>query len=270
MLKSIHSRALLRMSAGLLLLMMSLWIAVQLWGNPWYKNIRAEFTTAPYARTITVDGVGKITVKPDIAMVSLSVAAAGKTVKEVTEGGNKKMNAIVDELKKLGVKPEDMQTSQYNLYPQYDYDRPVIYGAEKVGVNAEGVAKIIGYNLTQTVDVKIRDLAKSDEVLDRAIAAGANQVGALSFDLDDASMVKKDARREAFAKAHEKAQEMAAAAGVKLGRVVTFSESGGGFPMPYANFAMKALDSVEAGIAPAIEAGSKELGVNVSVTYEID
>lgn len=273
--KKNHARQFTRVAAGLLFLLLALWVGMQIWGNPWYKNIRAEFTATPYARTITVDGEGKITVKPDIARISLSVASAGKTVKEVTDDNNKKMNAVVDELKKLGVKPEDIQTSSYYLNPEYDYGYPPVVYANEVDKEVAAVAersvpKIIGYTLNQTVDVKIRDLTKSDQVIDRGIAAGANQVGSLSFDLDDASKVKKDARMEAFRKAREKAEEMAGAAGVKLGRVVTFSEGYNAYPMPYANFSMRAMDTAESAVAPAIEPGSKEFTINVSVTYEID
>jgi len=264
-----NSKRFVRGAAGLLFLMMALWIGLQIWGNPWYKNIRAEFTSAPYARTITVEGEGKLSVKPDIARISLSVASAGKTVKAVTDDNNKKMNAVIDEMKKLGLKAEDIQTASYNLYPEYDYNRPVVYSDNKIAVESTS-PKIIGYNLTQTVEVKIRDLTKSDEVIDRSIAVGANQVGSLNFDLDDASQLKKDVRKNAFAKAREKAEEMASAAGVKLGKVVTFSEGFGGDPMPYANFAMKAMDSAEGSVAPSIEPGSKELNINVSVTFEID
>lgn len=270
-----HAKQFTRVAAGLLFLVLAIWVGLQIWGNPWYKNIRAEFTATPYARTITVDGEGKVTVKPDIARISLSVASAGKTVKEVTDDNNKKMNAVVDELKKLGVKPEDIQTSSYYLNPEYDYGYPpVVYSnavEKEVAAAAErSVPKIIGYTLNQTVDVKIRDLTKSDQVIDRSIAAGANQVGSLSFDLDDASQVKKDARKEAFGKAREKAEEMAGAAGVKLGKVVTFSEGYNAYPMPYANFSMRAGDVAESAVAPALEPGSKEFTINVSVTYEIE
>lgn len=258
-------RFFLKLTAGLFFLMMAIWVAMQMFGNPWYKNIQAEFTNQPYARTITVEGEGKISAQPDIAKVDVSVVANGKTVKTVTEDGNKKMNAVRDAMKQLGIKLDDMQTSSYDLYPQYDYNMPID--------RATGVAKppmIIGYSLNQTLSLKVRDLTKTDEVLDRAIASGANQVGQLTFDLDDASQVKVQARAAAFKKAKQKAQEMASAAGVSLGRVVTFSESSNPiYPMAYANFAMKA-ESGDASISPSVEPGTKELLVNVSVTYEIE
>jgi hypothetical protein len=248
-------------TAGLLFLMLAIFVGVQIWGNPWFKNIKAEITAQPYARTITVDGEGKVAAKPDIAKISFSVVAAGKTVKAVTDDSNKKMNAIVDQLKGLGIKAEDIQTSEYNLYPEYNYPTVTSSSSSKA-------PSIVGYNLSQTVNVKIRDLTKSDDALDKAISAGANQVGSLTFDIDDASQVKNQAREKAFQAARTKAEQMANAAGVKLGRVVTFSESTSAMPMPYANFAMKAESANVA--APSLEPGSKEMNISVSVTYEIE
>ncbi|MCC7432027.1 SIMPL domain-containing protein [Candidatus Peregrinibacteria bacterium] len=255
-------------SAGILFLLLSVWVGMQIWGNPWYKNIRAEFTAAPYSRTITVEGDGKVTVKPDLAMISLSVASVGKTVKEVTDDNNKKMTAIINAVKSLGVKSEDIMTTGYDLYPQYDYYTPVLDNKVPAVPQAP---KILGYNLNQSVSIKIRDLSKSDDILQKGVDAGANQIGALSFDLDDSSNVKKEARKMAFDKARDKAEQMATAAGVKIGKVVTFSEGyNGGYMPQYANYAMKTMDSAEGSVAPSVEAGSKEFTVNVSVTYEIE
>ncbi len=264
------TKKIVAVTASALFLVITIFVGMQVWGNPWYKNIRAEFTSTPYAKTITVEGEGKITVKPDIAKVSLSVASAGKTVAEVTADNNTKMNAVINQLKLLGIKAADIQTTAYSLYPQYDYGNPVMDRGGYVPTKPV-TPKILGYNLNQTVLVKIRDLAKADQVLDKGIAAGANEVGSLTFDLDDASNVKKEARTMAFQKAREKAQDMATAAGVSLGNVITFSENTYGGGMPYANFAMKAMDSVvESAPSPAIEPGSQEFTINVSVTYEIN
>lgn len=262
------SRKFVALAAGLLFLMMAIFVGIQIWGNPWYKNIRAEFTSTPYAKTITVDGEGKITVKPDIAKIDLSVASAGQTVAEVTTDNNTKMNSVIDQMKQLGIKPEDIQTTSYSLYPQYDYSNQVI--ENNAVITKATTPKIIGYNLTQTVLVKVRDLTKTDQVLDKAIGAGVNQVGTLEFDLDDSSQVKKDARIMAFQKAKEKAQEMTGAAGVSLGNVVTFSESTSPIVMPYANFTMKAMDSAGSAPAASLAPGSQEFTVDVSVTYEIN
>jgi uncharacterized protein YggE len=224
----------------------------------WFTNIRAEVTSQPYARTITVNGDAKVTSKPDLAIIALSVVTQGQTVKQVTTENNQKMNKIIDEIKKVGVEAKDITTSQYNLYPEYRYPD-------------NRSPQITGYKLDQEISVKVRVLDKVEEVLDNGIKAGANQVGQLMFDIDDASPLKKEARELAFKAAKEKAQEMASAAGVRLGRVVTFSEGNEYIPpSPYPNMLMGKAEAMDVAQAPSIEPGSKELRINVSVTYEIE
>jgi hypothetical protein len=223
----------------------------------WFSNIKAEVTNQPYARTVTVSAEGKITAKPDVAIVSLSVVSSGTTVKVVTKDGNEKMDAVIGAVKALGVESKDITSSQYNLYPEYSY--------------LSKTPKLTGYKLDQEVTVKVRKLEAVEDVLDAGIKAGSNQVGQLSFEIDDASGIKKEARGIAFAKAREKADEMAAAVGVKLGRVITFTEDAGGqmYPQAYANYSMDAMRTESAAPAPSIEPGSKEISLTVSVTYEI-
>lgn len=225
----------------------------------WFKNVKAEITNQPYARTITVSGEGEVTSKPDVAVVNLSVVAQGKTVKTVTEDGNKRMGQITNAVKNLGVSEDDMKTTSYNLNPEYVYPE-----------NRKAV--IAGYRLSQNLRVKVRDLAKVEEVLDDAVLQGANQVGQISFEIDDDSVQRDEARNEAFADAREKAEKMTRAAGVGLGRVVTFNEDRGYDPQPYYARAEMAVsyDMAEEAPMPAIEPGSQETKVIVSVTYEIE
>jgi uncharacterized protein len=250
------AKGFLMVCAGLFFLAFVGMVVWQITGPSWFKNIKAEVTNQPYARTITVDGEGKVTAKPDIAIISLSVVSQGKTVKQVTMDGNQKMTAVIGEVKKLGVEEKDVQTSSYNLYPDYAYPE-----------NQQ--PQIKGYSLTQGITVKVRKLDTVDDVLDAGIKAGANQVGQMTFDIDEDSALKKEARDMAFKKAREKADQMAAAAGVGIGRVITFSE---GYSAPvtpmYRGYDM-AVSSAEMAPAPSIEVGSKELTVTVSVTYEI-
>lgn len=251
------SKKYLHYAASLFLLFLCGAILWQIFGPSWFKNIKMEVTEQPNARVITVSGEGKITTKPDLAMVSVSVVNQGGTVKAVTEEGNKKMNQVVAAVKALGIADKDVATSSYRLTPEYRYPE-------------NGARQLTGYSLNQQLTVKIRDLAKVDQVLDGAIKAGANEVGDLSFDLDDASEVKSKARQEAFDKARAKAEEMARLAGVKLGRVVTFSESTDQMPTLYPNFALDMVRSEAVSSAPAVEPGSKEVNLSVSVTYEIE
>lgn len=251
------SKRILFVAAALFLLTAAITMIYNGVTSQWYKNIKAEITSQPYARTITVDAEGKITVKPDIGLINLSVVSQGLTVKSVTKDSTDKMNKVIEAIKALSVDPKDITSTQYSLYPQYDY--------------RTANPKITGYNLTQEIQVKVRDLTKVDDVLQAGLDAGSNQIGQLTFDIDDTSLVKKQAREKAFTAAKEKAQEMADAAGVKLGRVVTFSEGSSYQPPVFANYKMDmAAGNAVSEAAPSIEPGSKDMSVTVSVTYEIE
>jgi hypothetical protein len=245
-----------QLAGGVFLLCAASVMIWQMTGPSWFKNIKAEVTAQPYARTISVSGEGKVTSKPDMGVITLAVVAQGKTVKAVTQDGNTRMTAITDAVKKFGIDPKDLVTSSYNLYPRYAYPD-------------NSAAVITGYELNQGLTVKVRKLEDVDDVLDGAITAGANQVGQLSFEIDEDSALMKEARGKAFADAKKKADEMTAAAGVRLGRVVTFSE-GGGYNPPPVYYDMMAGAKAESSMAPSIEPGSQELNVTVSVTYEIE
>ena len=252
------SKSLLMYAASLFFIALAVCVLYNMYQPSWFQNIKAEVTSQPYARTISVSAEGKITTKPDIALINLSVVTQSKTVKAVTQDGNVKMTQVIDAVKKLGIKSEDITSSQYNLYPDYVYPD-------------KQSPRISGYSLNQQIQVKVRDLTSVDDVLDAGINAGANQIGQLTFDIDDPSGVKKQAREKAFETAKEKAQEMAKAAGVKLGRVVTFSEDNNYYQPVYANYSMKAMDSAAGAVpAPSIEPGSKDVSLSVSVTYEIE
>lgn len=253
------AKTLLQVAGSIFLLAGAFSIVYMQFQTPWQKSIKAEVTNQPYARTVTVSAEGKVTSRPDIATINLSVVSDGKTVKEVTKDGNEKMAKVSAAVKAQGVEAKDLATSTYDLAAQYDYG------------NYTTAPKFTGYRLSQTLTVKIRDLDKVDDVLDQSVTSGANQVGQLIFDIDDASNLKKDARKEAFSKAKAKAQEMADAAGVRLGKVVTFSEGSDYYPVQYANFAMdRSAEAAPMAQGSTVEAGSKELAVNVSVTYEIE
>jgi len=255
------SQKVIRYAGSIFLLAGATLLIWQMTGPTWFKNIKAEITNQPYARTVTISAEGKITAKPDIANMSFSVVSEMPTVKQVTADNNQKMNKVIDAVKALGIEAKDITTSQYNLYPQYS-----VYPYDSTG----RTPKIVGYHLDQQITVKVRKLDIVDDALDAATKAGANEVGSLTFAIDDTGPVKKQAREKAFATARQKADEMAGLAGVGIGRVITFNEEAAPQPPFFANYAMEAKVAAP-GVAPAptIEPGSLEMTVTVSVTYEI-
>jgi len=211
-------------------------------------------------RTITVSAEGKVTVSPDIANVSFSVVSQGKDPELVQGENTERMNEAIDFIKSQGIEAKDIKTVNYNLAPQYDYETRV-YPLPK--------PNIVGYTLTQTVLVKVRDLSKTAPILAGLTRQGINQIETVSFDIDDPDRYLNEARGEAFLKARAKAETMAGYNGVRISRVVSFSESGG-MPIPY--YEMRALGvggAPDAPPVPQIEPGTQEVTVTVSVTYEI-
>jgi uncharacterized protein YggE len=210
------------------------------------------------SRTISVSAEGDAHIAPDLATLNFSVVSQGVTAEQVQKANTDKINLAVDYLKKQGVESKDIQTSQYQLYPRYRYDKDT------------SEQSISGYELTQTVTVKIRALDKAGAIVGGLSAAGVNQISSFAYSVEDPEASQNAARKEAFDKALTKARAMADQVGVKIARVVTFSESfnGGYPPIPYYYGREMAMDA-KGGSAPSLEPGQEEIVVSVTVTYEI-
>lgn len=209
------------------------------------------------ARTITVSADGKTTVSPDIASVSFSVVSEGADPDKISAANSQKINSAIDFVKSQGVDEKDIKTAGYNLAPKYEYDKD------------KRTTFISGYTLTQTVFLKIRDFSKIGKILGALPGLGINQIGSLNFDIENPDKYLNDARQQAFDKAFAKAKAMAEQNHVGLSRVVTFSESHGGYPYPVPMYGAASV-GIGAITPPMIEPGSQEVTVNVSVVYEID
>ncbi len=218
--------------------------------------------------TISVSGYGEALAVPDIATFSFSVVSEKSTVAAAQADATAKANATTDYLKSAGVDAKDIQTSDYSVNPQYDY-------VQKSCVNGYcpgGEQVLRGYQVRQTTTVKVRDTAKAGDLLGGVGEKGATEVSGLQFTFDDPNQVEDEARQKAIADAKAKANELAHQLGVSIVRVVSFSESGSGVPMPYAYgrggaVMNQAMDSKA--VAPEISTGQNKVTSNVSVTYEI-
>jgi len=209
---------------------------------------------------ITVSATGEIYAKPDLAEVSFSVITEEKTVTETLSKNSEAMNKILDSIKGQGVEEKDLKTTGFNIYPRYEWH-------EKAQITPpQGERVLVGYEVRQTVKVKIRDLGKIGDIIQGATDAGANQVGDLRFTIDKEDEIKKEARKQAIDKAKEKANELASQLGVRLVRITNFQESAV-YPRFYA---LEAIPSGLGGEAPEIEPGENLIQVTVSITYEIN
>lgn len=225
-----------------------------------YQYGRSIDKTYPI-KTFSVDGVGDIDTTPDVAEFSVGVVTdGGKNVAEVQGMNTEKMNSTIAFLKEQGVDKKDMKTSQYNLAPRYDYSC------------REGACPppaIIGYTLSQTLDVKVRDMTKLGDLLSGVVQNGANNVSDVRFVVDDDDAAKSDARAEAIGKAQKKAKSVAKAGGFRLGKLISLDESNalsqyGGYGMGGAE-----MSNIKTVVPPTIEPGTQSTKVQVTLTYEI-
>lgn len=205
-----------------------------------------------YKNTISVKGEGKVYTKPDIALINLSVVTEGKEVKDVQEKNTKKMNGVIDYLKEFGIEDKDIKTIRYQISPRYSY--------------VEGrVPKIIGYEINQTLEVKVRETNEIGEILEQSVDAGINQVNSLSFEVDNEEPFKEEARKLAIEDAKEKAKKLASQLGVKLIKISGYDE---GTSLDYSIYRELGLGG--GAESPQIEVGENEIIVNVILIYEIN
>ncbi|MBI4812442.1 SIMPL domain-containing protein [Candidatus Falkowbacteria bacterium] len=206
--------------------------------------------------SIMITGEGRVIGVPDIANIQLGYSVEKKTVAEAQKDNTEKMNAAVKKIKDdLKIEAKDIQTTSYNIYPAYDW--------------LDGRQRLRGYQVSQNISIKARDLEKVSKILDLAANAGLNQAGGLSFEIDDPEKLKQQAREEALKQAKEKAEALADVAGVKLGKIVSFSESSYEPPVFRSYKALQAEGVGGGEETPSIEAGSAEIQVTATVEYEI-
>lgn len=213
-------------------------------------SVNSVITTK--STTFDVTGEGKVTASPDIALVTVGIQSNGSTVKQAQDQINSIINKVSDAIKKLGVDPKNIKTTNYNINPTYDY------------TNGQ---KITGYSASTNLSIKVRQLEKANSVIDTATANGANQIGGISFDVDDKTKLENEARQKAVDEAKKKAQDAAKIAGFKLGRIINYSENSGGInPMP---LRAMVVDKAIGGAPTQVEPGSSEIVVSITLSYEI-
>ena len=211
----------------------------------------APATTAdPATHTITVSASGKVTVVPDVARVTLGVTITKPTVKAARENAAVSMTKIIAAVKALGVADADIQTVGLSLYPQYANGSP---------------SRIVGYQISEQLQITIRDLDKTGDVVDAATAKGATDVNGISFELADPAKALNDARANAVTAAQASAQAMATAGHVTLGSVVSISDTNPTTPIYYGAMRAAALDSA----ATPIKVGTQDMSVQLTVVFEI-
>lgn len=219
------------------------------------------------SNTITVSGDGEVFAVPDTATFSVTVQEEAKEAKAAQDMATKKGNDIKAYLKSQGIDEKDIQTTDYSLYPQYDYTN----GVCTQGYCQPGKQTLRGFQVSETLTVKVRDTQKAGELLAGVGSKGASSVSGLNFTIDDQDALDAEARDKAIAKAKEKADALADALGVNIVRVVGFSENGGDGRMYLAKTMEYGMGGADASAVPApqIAVGQNKISSNVTITYEI-
>ncbi|WP_421578985.1 SIMPL domain-containing protein [Shinella sp. M31] len=242
-----------RTGAGLVALSLALAAALPL-------AAKAEDSAKPREATIVVTGEGSAEVAPDMALIDLGVVKDAKTAREALDANNKAMAEILAALKEAGIAERDLQTSGFMINPQYQYPQ------SSTGENPPPV--LTGFQVTNTVTLRVRDLSKLGEIMDKAVTLGANQGGGIRFTNDKPETAVSAARKKAVENAMAKAKELTDAAGVGLGRVLEISETSyRAEPMPMMR-AMAKDYAAEGGAVP-LATGENSYSVVVNVTFAL-
>ena len=215
--------------------------------------------TQPAAYAIPVDGTllsvsasADARRAPDVATISAGVVTQAADANSAMRANAAQMQKVMAAIREAGIADKDIQTSGVNLNPNYKY--------------AENQAPTItGYQASNTVNLKVRDLARLGKVLDALVASGANQVNGPSFEIDQPDAVQDEARRAALAKAQARAGMYAKSLGLQVRRIVSISE-GGGFqpPMPMVRMAAMAKDA-----GTEVSPGENTVSANIDVVFEL-
>ncbi|MDO8682714.1 MAG: SIMPL domain-containing protein [Armatimonadota bacterium] len=210
---------------------------------------QCQDTSGP--RGITVSGQGEVFAAPDIARINIGVATRNKDAKKAAEENAAKAQRIIQALQNAGIAKKDIQTTQYSVEAMFDY---------KVQP-----PRLTGYQVSNMVRVVVRDIKKTGDIIDRSIAAGANSIQGVSFEVENDTQLRNDALIKAIQEAKAKASLIAQTLSVRLGGLIAVNESVGGpiYPIAYARVA-----AAEAAPTPILP-GEVRVTASVSLTYDI-
>ena len=218
---------------------------------------QAQSDSSDMVRSINVNGTGRVKVEPDVADIRLGVTQQGKDAKQASDKAATVMDAMIKALIDVGIAEADIQTTNLNLNPIYDYD--------------DNPPNIVGWQASNMVNVTVRDITAVGEVVDAATAAGATNVNGISFRVEDPSGAQSLARSEAVVDAESKALQLAGDARVNIIGVITITESSGQPPQPlFLSRTDLSFASAESAPITPVLPGEVEISVNVFIQYEIE
>ncbi|MBI1258848.1 MAG: DUF541 domain-containing protein [Chloroflexi bacterium] len=216
----------------------------------------AQDTTTPAPGTISVSGEGIVYAAPDVAYLEIGVQTVDPDLSKAFAQTGDKITGVLNALKQLGIDAKDIQTSGVNVAPQNQYD------------NNGNMTGVSSYTVSNTVEVTIRKVDQVEAVLTSTIAAGANSINSLSFGIQDTSALEQQARTQAVAQAKDRAQQLATALGVTVGKPITVTEVPQTVPVPvYAR--MNVAAAPLASSSQPVSQGQLSVTVDVQITFSI-
>jgi uncharacterized protein YggE len=221
------------------------------------------WNTAAFTNTVSFTGEGKVSAKPDIAKINFSIVTSAQTSKAAQDDNSRRSKAVADYLKSQNISDKDIKTLNYNISPQYS-SRPCTLFDGPCFIQKQIIS---GYQASQTMEVKVRNLDNASNIMDGLVFNGANQVNQLSFEIDNTDTLKAQARTKAIADTEKKAGEFVGQTGISLGKIVGFYETLG-VPTPIF-YDTKASGTGGGFGGPSVPSGENEITVNVTLTYQI-
>lgn len=219
------------------------------------------------AATITVVGEGKIMAVPDIGVFSFSVLAEGTDAAAAQTKSAESINTILAYLKASGVEEKDIKTENYSLNPKYTYETKP---CPSFTYCPPSNPVIDGYEVSQTVTVKVRNLDTAGDLITGAGENGATNISSLQFTIDDVTVLKAEARKEAIVEAKAKANQLAKDLGVSLVRMTGYWEDqNGNYPMMDQAYSAMGGEASFKAVSPEMPVGENEINTVVNISYEI-
>ena len=209
----------------------------------------------PRIATLNASGAGEVSVAPDIAIVTIGVVSRAKTAREALDTNNAEIAAVIDTILAEGIDEADVGTAGFSVNP--------VYNTKSYASSSDDEPKVIGYEVANEVSVTIRDLTHSGAVLDKVVSAGANRISGIRFDIADRAAASDKAVQAAIKEARRQAELMAAAAGVRLVRILDINASSARPVYARAEVARTASDSVP------VMPGRTQVTANANITFEI-
>ena len=234
------------------------------------KSIGYVGKDVPNYNSISVNGKGEALSIPDVATFSFSVTETSKTVVEAQAKATDKINAALKAVKDAGVAEKDIKRTSYSINPHYDYQEGVYVN----GYMRPGKSVLTGYDVSQSIEVKVRDLTKAGAIFSTIGSLDVQNVNGLSFSIDDIDTIKAQARAKAITDAQTKAKELAKQLGVRIVKITSFYDSSDQ-PMYYRGEGMggDAMSMKVSAVAPQanpeIPRGEQKVVSTVTITYEI-